>query len=628
MVADQGKKKFKLAAKLEQMFGFDLRSLAAFRIGIALIIICDLIIRSQDIKELYSDLGVIPRTGLIDQILNPWYWSVYLLSGQPLVQTLLFMLAGLMAVALLVGYRTRLAAIASWAMLLSLHNRNPALLFAGDYMLIALLFWSMFLPLGASYSIDSALNTSTQPLPKRILSGATLALTLQICYVYIFSALYKTTSTTWWPDGTAVYYALHFDQYAAPLGQFLLNFPILLPLSTFFTLVLEWIGPLFLFVPFYTNFFRCATIITFILLHIGFGLTLHIGLFPALGVFTWLVFIPSAVWDSLERKIATPQRAGLTINYDADCGFCKKVVHLIRTFLILPKTPLLVCQDDPSIYADMQAQNSWVVVDWQGNRHFKWEAITYVVSLSPILWFLAPVLRSRPLMGVGTKFYETIASNRKFAGRFTAPLKFRPLEVRPSRTLNIVTSLLLVYVTVWIFRNLADVTAVRSDYKSNSPFKPMERILKSKTLNSMDWLSRLLRIDQSWSIFAPSPPRDDGWHVIVGKLKDGTEVDLLRDGSPVNWDKPTIKQRNSLYTNMQWRTYFINLNRAIGQKLYPYYGAYLCRDWNERHQGNKQVDSIEIYFMDERTVPPGQTQGVEKTSELQQSCSEDAKKGK
>ncbi|MBE9125805.1 MULTISPECIES: DCC1-like thiol-disulfide oxidoreductase family protein [unclassified Coleofasciculus] len=617
MNASKQKPKTKLATKLKELFGFDLRSLAAFRIGIALILIADLIIRSSDINTLYSDTGVLPRTALND-IIKPWYWSVYSLSGQPLVQTLVFLLAGLIAVALLVGYRTRLAAIASWAMLISLHNRNPAVLFAGDDMLRALMFWAMFLPLGACYSIDSALNTSTKPLPKRILSGATFALTLQICYVYIFSAAFKTTSPTWWPDGSAVYYALSFDQYAVPLGQFLLNFPPLLTAFTFATLVLEWLGPLFLFVPFRTTFFRCATIVTFILLHLGFGLTLHIGLFAALGMFTWLVFIPTEVWDGLAKRVRTPQRAGLAIYYDADCGFCKKVVYLIRTFLILPKTPLLMAQEqeDASIYADMQEKNSWVVVDWQGNRRFKWEAIAYVVSLSPMFGFLASVLRWKPFMSVGTKFYETIASNRRAAGTFTKPLKFRPLEVHSSGLLNAVTLLLLVYTTVWNVRILSE----RALSKESFAYKTLHR----RTFNSIDWISRLTRLDQSWSIFAPGPPRDDGWYVMSGRLEDGTEVNLLDEGKPVNWNKPTIRRRNVTYRNMQWRTYFINLNRGLGQKLIPSYGQYLCRDWNARHPESKQLKSLEIYFMSERTVPPGETQDVEKTNPWQQPCSQDS----
>ena len=113
MASSERKPKSILTKKLEELFGFDLRSLAAFRIGLALIILADLIIRSRDIKAHYTDFGVLPRTALIDGILNPWYWSVHLISGQPLVQTLLFLFAGLVAFALLVGYRTRLAVIAS-----------------------------------------------------------------------------------------------------------------------------------------------------------------------------------------------------------------------------------------------------------------------------------------------------------------------------------------------------------------------------------------------------------------------------------------------------------------------------------------------------------------------------------
>ncbi|MFB2975163.1 DCC1-like thiol-disulfide oxidoreductase family protein [Microseira sp. BLCC-F43] len=610
MAPSQQKGKLALGEKLEQLFGLDLRSLAAFRIGVALIIIADLIIRFGDIQSLYSDAGVLPLAAR-REIVNPLYWSLHAISGLPVVQAILFVLAMLIALAFLVGYRTRLAAIASWALLISLQNRNPFLLFAGDDMLRALMFWAMFLPLGAAYSIDSALNTSTKPLPKRILTGATIALTLQVFYVYIFSAAYKTTSTVWWPDLTAVYYALSFDQYAAPLGKFLLNFPPLLTISTLFTLILEWIGPLLILVPFRTVFFRTATVITFILLHVGFGLTLQIGLFPALGIFTWLVFIPSEVWDGIYQRIYTPQRSGLRIYYDADCGFCKKVVHLIRTFLILPKTPLLMAQEDESIYADMREKNSWVVVDWQQNRHYKWEGIAYVVSLSPILWFLAPVLRLPPLMAVGNKFYEKIATNRRIAGNFTKPLKWRPLEVNNSQILNIVTLLLLAYVTVWNFRNFVELTSQRGTLKSKAILST-QRVLKSKTFNSIDWISRVLRIDQSWSIFAPAPPVDDGWYVIPGKLKDGKQVDVLQNSDKVNWEKPSISARDALYRNMQWRGYFINLNRAIGKKLFPYYAKYICRDWNARHQGDKQLKSFEIYLMDEETVPPGQTQTVKK----------------
>jgi hypothetical protein len=613
MAIAEDKSKGKFQIKLEEMFGLDLRSLALFRIGLALVIIADLTIRFGEIKAHYSDYGVLPRIALIEGFLKPWYWSIHLLSGEPFVQAIIFSFALFFAFLLLIGYRTKFAIIACWAMIISLHNRNPALIFAGDDALRAIVFWSMFLPLGAYYSIDNALNTSSKPLPKRIVSGATLGFILQLCYIYMFSAWFKHQSSLWSEEGSAVYYALNFDQYGTGFGQFLLKLTPLLPAMTFSALWFEWSGALLLFIPFRTNFFRCVAIISFILLHISFGLSFTIGVFPILCIAVWLGFIPSNIWNWLEKKTYSKERAGLKINYDKDCGFCKKVVHFIRTFLILPGTPLLIAQDNPSVYADMQKYNSWVVEDWQGNRHYKWEAIAYVVSLSPILWFLAPILRFKPLMAIGNKFYETIAFNRKFAGNFTKPFLFRPLEITYSLTFNLFTLLILCLVTFWNVKSFASSYIFHQNPTKVS--QGLKRITNSRTAQRIEWLSQLTRLDQSWSIFAPNPPRDDGWHVIVGNLKDGNQIDVLQDDSKINWDKPTIKQRNQLYKNMQWRTYFINLNRSIGKRLYPYYGQYLC------HSKKQQIDSIDIYFMSERTVQPDEQQTVEKQNHWQQSCS-------
>jgi len=622
MTASEDRPRSLLDKKIEEVFGFDLRSLALFRIGLAAIVIVDLFLRFGDLKVFYSDEGVLPRSALPQVLPSPWHWSLFSISGQPLIVGIIFVLAIFVALGMLVGYRTRLATIATWAMMISIHNRNPALIFAGDDVLRALLFWAMFLPLGACYSIDSALNTSTQPLPKRIVSGATFAFMVQMCFIYMWSAAYKTKSELWFPDGDAVYYALSFDQYGTAFGQFLLSFPPeLLRLMTLGALWFEWLGPLLIFIPIYNSFFRSVAVVSFILLHISFGLCFELGIFPFLSISSWFALITSNIWDGIEKKLYTPQRAGLIINYDKDCGFCKKVVYLLRTFLILPKTPLLMAQDNPSVYADMQEKNSWVVEDWQKNRHYKWEAIAYVCSLSPIFWFLAPILRIPPLMAMGTKFYQFIASHRKLAGNFTKPFKFRPLEVRYSLTLTIVTLLLLIYTTLWNLKSFVAQTVARRPEPKSDWISATDKFFKKRTVQQLDILSRVTRLDQSWSIFAPAPPRDDGWHVIEGRLKDGKTIDMLNGDDSVSWEKPSRQQRNAWYPNMQWRTYFINLNRAVGKSLYPLYGKYLCRDWNATHKGSEQLESVDIYFMSERTVPPGETQTLEKTNPLNQSCS-------
>ncbi len=611
-------------SKLDEIIGLDLRSLAVFRIGLALMTLADIIIRARALNAHYTDNGVLPRSALID-LLNPWYWSINLISGHPFIQGLIFAVAIFFALAMLLGYRTRLATIASWALIISLNNRNPALIFAADHVLRAILFWSMFLPLGACYSVDSALNSSSNPLPKRVCSGATLAFLIQLCYIYIWSAAFKTKSDIWWPDGDAVYYSLSFDQYSTAFAQFLLSFPEqILKLLTISALIFEWVGPLIIFIPFRNTLFRCIAIVSFVLLHIGFELCFNLGILSYLSICNWLALIPSVIWDKAEQKIENQQRQGLTIYYDAGCGFCKKVVYLLRTFLILPKTPVLMAQDYPSIYEDMLAENSWVVEDWQKNRYFKWEGIIYVVSLSPLFRFIVPILKWQPLKSLGTKFYEKIASNRQFAGKFTAPLKFRPIEVSPSLIFNFITITLLLLTTMWNFQGFVKQTYLWRKEQKNDWITASHKLLNRRTLQYIHPIGYMTRLDQIWSIFAPSPPKDDGWHVIEGKLKDGSTVNVLAEDKPITWDKPTIKQRQELYNTIQWRVYLITLNRAVGKQLYPHYAAYLCRQWNSTHPGQKQLDSFVIYFMDERTVPPNEIQTVEKTIHYEKSCSDNS----
>lgn len=309
------------------IFSLDLRSLALFRLCLALVTLSDLITRSQNIFEHYTAQGVLPLSAL-KQISNPFYWSLFSLSEQTWVQILLFILSILTALFFLIGYKTRISNILLWILIISLHNRNPAVIFAADDVLRAILFWSMFLPLGACYSIDSALNNATRPLPKQVLSGATVAFILQLTYIYVWSALYKTKSDLWFPIGDAVYYSLSFDQYATHFGQFLLSFPdYFLRFLTVSALWFETFGPLLIFIPFYNTAFRWVAICSFILLHISFGLCFELGIFPLLSASCWLVFIPTSSWDSLEEHLATAQRQGLIIYYDVDCGFCKKVVY-------------------------------------------------------------------------------------------------------------------------------------------------------------------------------------------------------------------------------------------------------------------------------------------------------------
>ncbi|MEL6935716.1 MAG: hypothetical protein AAFO59_03495, partial [Cyanobacteria bacterium J06607_17] len=174
---------------LERRYGLDLRSLALLRIGLALALLCDLVFRAGD----WLGQGVVSG-GKQGELWLPGYWSIHGLSESIGWQVGCFAIATLAALLMLIGYRTRWATIAAWVMLVSLHNHSLLVVHTADDVLRTILFWAMFLPLGSSYSIDQALNTSPQPQPQRIFTGATLGLMAQQCYIYVVSALGHTVA--------------------------------------------------------------------------------------------------------------------------------------------------------------------------------------------------------------------------------------------------------------------------------------------------------------------------------------------------------------------------------------------------------------------------------------------------
>src|SRR4051812_35836412 len=169
---------------LADTYGLDVRSLAVFRVALGLLIIGDLISRAVDLRAFYTDWGTLPRFALLEKFADQWVLSIHLMSGRAEVQTVLFLLAAIFAFFMMVGWRTRLFTFLSWFMLGSLQARNPVILQGGDALFRMILFWAMFLPLGAVHSVDAALDKSGEKPPKKIFSAGSIGLMAQIAMLY------------------------------------------------------------------------------------------------------------------------------------------------------------------------------------------------------------------------------------------------------------------------------------------------------------------------------------------------------------------------------------------------------------------------------------------------------------
>jgi hypothetical protein len=111
----------------------------------------------------------------------------------------------------------------------------------------------------------------------------------------------------------------------------------------------------------------------------------------------------------------------------------------------------------------------------------------------------------------------------------------------------------------------------------------------------------LVRLDQHWALFAPSPLSDDGWLILDALCYDGQHRDILRAAQPLNWDKPS--SLSSTYPDWKWQKLQGNLPYPEYQGYAQRLGDYLCQQYSAPQPAGQRVRSWKLWFMRETTMP-------------------------
>jgi hypothetical protein len=488
-----------MGSYLARAFGIDCRSLAAFRALLGLIILSDLATRMQDLGAFYSDGGVLPRAELLARFSDQARFSLLMASGDTAVVGMLFALAVALALAVIVGWRTRWTLPALWLMLISIQSRNPLVNFGAEDFLRIMTFWAMFLPL------DGAWAVTRRPMPPGpYLSVGSFAVLAQVCVIYVFAALLKT-GPEWRVDYTAVYHALGQEALLKPLGEWLRQRPMpILQTLTAGVWWLELLGWVALFSPLWHVPLRLLGIAAIAFMHLGFHLCLDVGLFPAIGAASMALFVPGVIWDRF-----LPAARARPVSYQ-------------------PPSPLAVLAGDARYTSAVEAARSLAQL---GLRH-----------------------------------------------------------VLPGHA--------LAYVLITNLMSLGDVDV--------------------EMPQSLRWMDGL-RLEQRWTMFAPSPARNFGWHVIPGTLRSGQAVDAYTFAdAPPSWEMP--RPLIEWHESMRWSRYLTVLWLSPDRSLYHGLARYLCRSWNEGFPAEMQLERLSINYVSTVSPQPGEPDQAERHALLDWSC--------
>ncbi|MES2678588.1 MAG: HTTM domain-containing protein [Bacteroidota bacterium] len=287
----------KILLSFSSFYKADLRALALLRIGTALLVMTDLLIRGSDLTAHYTDAGIWPSELLHNFGWQHGFWTVHNQSGSYEWVFLLFCFHFLAATFLLFGYQTRIATVVTWLLTISLHNRNLFVLQSGDDLLRLMLLWGCFMPWHHYYSVDAF----RKKIRKKRAALAYAGYLLLLSSVYFFSACLKT-SAEWHGEGSAIYYALSLEQLRLPgMGDWLYQFPGLMKLLTWIIYYAELLIPLLILWPSKKGYTRIIAFFLIVFIHAGIGLTLYVGLFFIIGMVTAIGLLPGIVMDKLGK---------------------------------------------------------------------------------------------------------------------------------------------------------------------------------------------------------------------------------------------------------------------------------------------------------------------------------------
>lgn len=564
-------------------FSIDYRTLALLRVCLGGIIFVDLLLRSRDFTAFFTDQGIIPRKLALD-----WWpdatFSLYFINGSEFFAFVLVAISLLLALALMIGYKTRLVTILSWVLLVSLHSRTSILSHGGEDLLRLLLFWGMFLPLGARFSLDSALETAIPYAKQTLFSVATFGILMQVMYVYWVGALLKTGSA-WQVDHTAVYYALSLDQFSTGLGQWvLINLDFLLPYLTQFVFFLELYGPIFMVAPFFLLWFRLPILFLLICMHIGFVLLLNVGFFPYVSITSLLLFMPKEVWQFIGKRWVDYRSENIVVYYDQTCDFCLKTVKILKVMLILPNLTVKPAQEDAEAGVLLKQHDSWVVQKPDGEYLLEWSALVWLFSRSILFFWMKWPLQLMVKLRIGDRVYHWIGERRKLFSAFTAivlPWRNSNGKVRKfNQVLAFGFFLLILQINMYPIWG--------SNYIPKLP-------------ESLTHVKITMGLWQKWNMFAPYPNTVTSWPIYEGITSSGKKIDIFRH----RFGAPSRKKPDDIlteYTNHRWRKFVGRLYLKKFKYFRPYYVKYECKNWNLGRSSKDQIIKIKLYSGREKTL--------------------------
>jgi hypothetical protein len=276
---------------------------AALRIAVAAVLLFDIfVLYLPNLRALYGP-GGFGDPAHFDAVFGPpwWRWSLLRILPPSWGPQALLTAWAIAAVALLVGYRPRLAALGCWVAAVSFSQANLYLHNGGDQLKLIVLLMLVFLPTDGRWAVRRHPAARGGVGPVLVRPWPVRLLVLQLAVMYFMNGYYKAMGPAW-RDGSVMYYVAHSPSWAhfspdyLPLPDGALRF------LAWATVLWELLFPLLVLMP----VTRAAALWMGVLFHVGTLVHLEVGLFPMYALCYYVPLVPWERWRPVTSRGSTP----------------------------------------------------------------------------------------------------------------------------------------------------------------------------------------------------------------------------------------------------------------------------------------------------------------------------------
>jgi hypothetical protein len=266
-----------------------------------------------DLYDLFGGHGVAPHQPAV-----AYQWGVFNAFTSDRALFIGWAVLLVCAVALTVGWHSRLAALAVFVLILSFDYRDPAVFNSGDNLIRIEALILALSPCGAALSLDQRRTTGSFWLAQTRAVWPLRLLQIQLSLIYLATVRVKMNGNAW-PQGTAVSYALRLqDMLIVPTPHWVSTNALLMNAATWGTLAIE----LSIGILVWNRRLRPWVLAAGVVMHSTIMITIAVGFFAPAMFVLYLAFVAP---DTVRRLPGTIKDVGAE-----SLSFLRRHGHIAR----------------------------------------------------------------------------------------------------------------------------------------------------------------------------------------------------------------------------------------------------------------------------------------------------------